>query len=819
MGRTALIVFAAGAVPLFLTLVFGPRLLIKGLLASRGLSLVYSSADFDPIRWILTFYDVRVTTIHGEIMRGSELTVDVGISREGPVVDISLNEPVFTIMRDGKGELLIPVRRGAGMLRGKPATGRQVVRTVSVTGGRLLFRDESTDALLDARNITATMKAGSPYEITFRSPRTKVVFRDHSLAGTLEAEAVLEDPVRIRSMSLRGGGLLLTMTDQRIPHPLRTLDVSGEVDLAPFIRTIAGSTAQPAEGDVGFTATLDVPQRSASVRLASEHVRIASVDLFDCRAETKITTTGSGSGTGSAEVGGGRVRVKVSRTAGRNTVDARVEGIDPRLLLPLGARVPLKAATAASGDLHLRWGRSSLHDVKAEAKMSLTPLKAEAGSVAVGGTVEAVYEAHRLTFAPSELRLGSGGTVQFEGAVGEGAEGVRITTNVADLHSFLSEMSRQQLGLPTPPASLAGTAQFSGFVEADGKTVRGRFQSPSIHFAGRAFTSFSGSLERSEAGIEVPELACEILGGRLSGHGRVSEGKYSLELTGESMALPELSEYITGGSVAFTAAGEGLVAEPRIQGQFVADAVATHQTTPESFTGDFAIEGRSLEVNARGKTRDLTASASLDLTEPYPFFTSIDFVRLPVSQVFKRYSGQAGLDATASGHVEGAFPLSERSAAVFHISLSDLDVNAAGAALRNQGDIAVALTREYVDFERFEVEGGGGKFRIAGKLPLATGQQADLEVDGRVGLEALDLLLPSLRAGGSLEGKAKLTGVRPVVEGTGMFTLRNASFSHPALPFAVSGIGGEIRLDGADLQLGEIRGSLPEGTFTVTGRL
>ncbi|MBI2840072.1 MAG: translocation/assembly module TamB domain-containing protein, partial [Acidobacteria bacterium] len=46
-----------------------------------------------------------------------------------------------------------------------------------------------------------------------------------------------------------------------------------------------------------------------------------------------------------------------------------------------------------------------------------------------------------------------------------------------------------------------------------------------------------------------------------------------------------------------------------------------------------------------------------------------------------------------------------------------------------------------------------------------------------------------------------------------------ASFSHPALPFAVSGIGGEIRLDGADLQLGEIRGSLPEGTFTVTGRL
>lgn len=819
MGRSALIVFAAGAVPLFLTLVFGPRLLIKGLLASRGLSLVYSSADFDPIRWILTFYDVRVTTIHGEIMRGSEMSVDAGITREGPVVDISMNEPVFTIVRDRKGELLIPFRSGGGKLRGKPAPGRQVVRSVTVTGGRLLFRDESTEALLDARNITATMKAGSPYEIDFRSPRSRIVFRDYSLDGAIEAQAVLEDPVRIRSMSLKGGGLLLKMTDQKIPQPLKTLDVSGEVELEPFIRTVAGATAHSAEGAVGFTASLDLPQQSASLRLRSEHIRVASVDLYDCRAETKVTTAGTGSGTASAGVGGGRVRMKVSRTAGKSSVDASLDRVDSRLLPPIAARVPLKAATAASGDLHLRWGRGSFRDVKAEAKMTLTPLKAEPGHVAVGGTVEAVYDDHKLSFAPSELHLGSGGTVQFDGAVGEGAEGLRVTTNVADLHVFLSDMSGQGLGLPTPPASLAGTAQFSGFVEADGKTVRGRVQSPSIRFAGQRFSSFSGSLERSDAGIEVPEFVCEVLGGTLRGHASIGGGKYSLTMSGESIALPELSDYLTGGSVAFTAGGEGLVAEPRIQGQFVADAVATAQTAPESYAGDFALNGRSLEVKARSRTGDLKAAASLDLTEPYPFFTTIDFVRLPVSRVFTRYSGQAGIEATVTGHVEAGFPLSERSSAVFHLSLSDLDVNAAGATLHNQGDISVALTREYVDFERFQVEGGGGELRIAGRLPLTAGQQADLEVDGRVGLEVLDLLLPSLRAGGTIEGKAKLTGVRPMVESTGLFTLRDGSFSHPALPFAIGGIEGEIRLDGADLELRNIRGSLPEGTFAVTGRL
>lgn len=826
MAHHLLVVFALGATFLFCFLVLAPRFILHRMFATHGIDLHYSSADFDPFAWRLTLSDVELIYHDEDLLTCPELVVRVGFVRTGLTVDISIDQPLLRITRTPSGELNLP--KAAAQPAPALPSERHLIRSVTATNGQVRYRDNANGVQMDARGIELSVRSGSPYEISIASPRTRLSFQNHSVDTRWQMAAVLDDPPIVRRFEIKGGGVQVNMADQPLPRPLQKIELSGTIDIPPFVTTflpqaVRGDRNEPrpqAEGNVGFQAVVDVPTKAVTLRVSAERIQIDSVELTRVRGETRVSTDGHASAAASAGIAGGSAAVRIAVAPGRNNATLTVKRVDPRRLPPLLTRLPIRPASAATGEVNLRWTRLALRNLGADGAVTLEPLTpAAAEDLSLGGHIDLAYGAGALKINPSQLQIAGNASVEFGGSIGKGSQGVGITTHVVDLHSLLLTLSRQRLGVPPPPASLEGGGSFEGVLHPDARGLDGRFQSGDLGIAGVPFTSISGQVRAVGRDVDLSEIHGELYGGTMTGHGHVSGSSYSISLTGESLRMHEIQPVFGSGTVGFAAHGEGSIATPSLSGQFVIDEAVTAFTHPESFAGDFAVQQRMLEVKVRSREHELQSTATIGLDPPYPLTASADFIDLPLMHSIHRYTTVKDIDASASGRVEAAIPLADRASSVVRVHLDDLRLRVGDANLRNRAPADVTFTPEYVDFESFDLEGEGHSLAVTGRLPLKEGREATLSVEGHLDLDTLELVAPAMDASGHIEGRATLRGIRPEVQGTGSFLVQEASLTHPLLPFPVRGVNGTIRLDGSDVNIEQLRGTLPEGSFSLDGVL
>ncbi|MEW6364807.1 MAG: translocation/assembly module TamB domain-containing protein [Acidobacteriota bacterium] len=808
----------AGAIALFAWLIVIPHIVLPRLLKSMGLVLEVGSTDFDPWEFRVVMQDLRLSYKGMELLRARTASADLNISGWGPVIDASLDTPVFTIVRDSDGNFRIP---DLGPQRAGH-TGKQVVRlrSVSVVDGTVHYSDQKTGMSVEMHRITADLRSGSPYTLTLSSPSCRSAFRGHEIQGAARLSAVLADPLLVNRFEFDTDGLVVRLTDQRIDPQAPKFEADGEVHLEALERWLPEVSLKEhggINGAASFRAELDVPAGAVALSASSDALRVAAVDLRDCRIEATASTKGRTTAKVTARLGGGRAAGDVSLSPGRNRASVTFSEIDPRLLPPIQSHLPVGLATAAGGRLDASWGRSGLRAGSAQGKIDLEPLKAGPRDVSLGGQFEAAYENGSLTFMPSELDVGGGTSLQVEGVVASGATDLKVTTRVVNVRGFMGELRKWTPGLPESLRDLAGSLVFTGRCEGSWRRLIGTFRAPRIGFKGMSVSELGGTLSVDGGRVDVSDVRGRAYGGTVSGRAEIDGGRLTASVVCESLDLHSISPVAEAGTLGLTARGEGVLDDPSFSGDFLIDRLATSQTTSQSFRGGFLLDSREFSADYRARDHDLAGTARLTFASPYPLHLTGSFTSLPVSQILTLYQKHPTTQVLASGQVDGNVSLENPRSSNVRIGLDSLGYKTAGVDLRSDGLVSVEVTPEAVEFEQFRMIGPGQELDLCGTLPLSAGGEADLRVDGVASLQPLEILSPGLKLGGTVSGEAVLSGAISALTATGSFALNDASIEHPRLPFPVLDTSGTLRLDGTLITLEGVGGRLRSGTFGVSG--
>ncbi len=158
-----------------------------------------------------------------------------------------------------------------------------------------------------------------------------------------------------------------------------------------------------------------------------------------------------------------------------------------------------------------------------------------------------------------------------------------------------------------------------------------------------------------------------------------------------------------------------------------------------------------------------------------------------------------------------------------HAQARSLEVQFPALTWKNERPVAVRWARDVLSVDRFRMRGPATDFEVEGTVHFGKPGRLDLRAEGQAEAALLSLLAPALQATGRSELKLQVTSsltferpAQPLINGT--IDVRDVSLRYADLPFRVSGLNGQIRLEGERATTEALRGtSGGGGAVTLSG--
>ncbi|MBA2355568.1 MAG: translocation/assembly module TamB domain-containing protein, partial [Acidobacteria bacterium] len=341
--------------------------------------------------------------------------------------------------------------------------------------------------------------------------------------------------------------------------------------------------------------------------------------------------------------------------------------------------------------------------------------------------------------------------------------------------------------------------------------------------------SATSALRFDGAGVHLEDIEIDKGGGRVAGTAYVGwDGRFRFQVEGRGIPLPALRALTyegvpLTGQLRFTASGDATFRAPRydvraaIDDLYVADEGVGQLTAQLSireqqlFIEALEIASSRLAVSGTGRLpMDDTSDADLTLTFAN---TSLDPYVRAFSPTFSPFTSAVG-----SGALRVVGPLDDRTRLRGDLRIDALRVQFIDYQIRNDGPVRLVLANDALQIDRMRLVGEGTRLDVAGDVRLDT-ERISIRLLGDANLGLLQGVISDVRASGSAEVQAEISGpwASPVVGGSAL--LQDGRLRYGSLPHSVEDINGQVRFDTGGASLEGVTARLGGGPITFGGRV
>lgn len=225
-----------------------------------------------------------------------------------------------------------------------------------------------------------------------------------------------------------------------------------------------------------------------------------------------------------------------------------------------------------------------------------------------------------------------------------------------------------------------------------------------------------------------------------------------------------------------------------------------------------------IESQGKGGNVRLTGTAQtegewpVELDGEYTGFRADPWLRLVSGSKF------AGL-ATATGSLKIKGPLKNPGALEISGQTSKLEVQVTDMGWANSGPINLQYARRLLTARPFQMSGPSTSLNVEGSIHFADPAELTVTVHGVTDNTLLSLLDPAVHATGRSELNLHLNGdpLQPSLHGT--LKVQDLNLAYGDYPFHISGLNGEIELEGDRATAKSLRGQVGGGMATLSGFL
>ena len=201
-----------------------------------------------------------------------------------------------------------------------------------------------------------------------------------------------------------------------------------------------------------------------------------------------------------------------------------------------------------------------------------------------------------------------------------------------------------------------------------------------------------------------------------------------------------------------------------------------------------------------------------ELSGTYTNFRADPWIRLVSGSKFN-----ARVTTTGTLHIKG--PLKDLNRLEIQGQTSSLEVNVADLVWSNSGPIELHYAGGGISASPFEMRGPSTNLEVAGSIHLGSPPQLNITAHGKSDNALLSLLDPALHATGHSELNLSLKGspAQPLLRGT--LQVQDLSLAYGDFPFHLSGLNGEIQLEGDRATAKSLQGQVGGGATVLSGFL
>jgi len=388
---------------------------------------------------------------------------------------------------------------------------------------------------------------------------------------------------------------------------------------------------------------------------------------------------------------------------------------------------------------------------------------------------------------------------------------------------------------------VSGKVNFAG--TASNLTGSGEVKLENANIARESFNSVSAKIRMHGTSLDLNELEVSKGRGRIAGKAQLDTATrfLSCQLRGTGFSLADFRrlEPLVGPGLA-PAQGVGEVrpsgslegqASFDLEGSGTPDHIHFHSTGLVKGVRIGGVEVGDLRLQMSGEGRDvqfqgvasgpaglLSLKGDTQAAGDWPLQLQGQYASLrldPWARLFA--NNKIDAQVTASGSFTGTGSLRDASKLDVHGEIETLEVSFPSLKWRNEHPIDVRYADNRLSARPFRMQGPATNLVVDGSLLFAGPPSLSLNVQGVADATILSLVEPGLQASGQSRLKLSVSGspARPQMNGT--VEIHDVGLEYPGLPLRLSGLNGEVQLEGERATVKSLRGVGGGGPVSLDG--
>ncbi len=180
-------------------------------------------------------------------------------------------------------------------------------------------------------------------------------------------------------------------------------------------------------------------------------------------------------------------------------------------------------------------------------------------------------------------------------------------------------------------------------------------------------------------------------------------------------------------------------------------------------------------------------------------------------------SSKLDAQVKANGDVKVHGPLREPAKLEVESRIDTLEVDTSNLAWKNSQPVELRYANRRLSASRFRIQGPSTNLEVEGSIRFGQRSTVSLTAQGESDATLLSLLDPAIKGTGHTKMDMRISGTPAQPRLFGTLVVQDLNLAYGELPFHLSGMNGEIRLEGERATVSSLRGMSGGGAVTVQG--
>lgn len=274
------------------------------------------------------------------------------------------------------------------------------------------------------------------------------------------------------------------------------------------------------------------------------------------------------------------------------------------------------------------------------------------------------------------------------------------------------------------------------------------------------------------------------------------------------------------GQLDFDLRGHGAFDHPQIHSTLQASELQLDGNALGGFQGtlDWSADQLRVDGSLQGDDGELRLAGQARTTGDWPADLTVEYAKLRADPWIRSLRLERfGAQVTVSGSTRLSGPLREPARLQVVSQNPELAVSFPGMAWKNDQPVRVTLADRVLTVDRFQLSGPSTRFEIEGSVHLAEPRTLALTAQGQVDAALLTALDPTLVTGGKFDVELRARGITTSPLLYGVVTVDGVSLGYPGFPLRVSGLTGQIHLEGDRFTIASLKGTTGQSSVGISG--